>query len=96
MHVPLNVYLERFKRVDSARCPACGHPREDTRHFLFDCPAYRHERWTLFKQSKAQELKLDDLLNHSEMVIPMANYIQATGRFGRREENVEVPEERAR
>ena len=47
-HVPLNAYLERFKRADSAQCPACGHPRENAQHFLMDCPAYKHERWLLY------------------------------------------------
>lgn len=28
-HIPLNAYLERFKLVDSAKCPACGHPKEN-------------------------------------------------------------------
>ena len=80
-HVPLNAYLERFKRADSARCPACGHPKESTQHYLFDCPAYKHERWALYKHCKAREPKMKDLLNCADMVIPLANYIQATGRF---------------
>ena len=41
-HVPLNSYLERIGRSNDASCPACGHFREDTRHFLLDCPAYAH------------------------------------------------------
>ena len=31
-HVPLNAYLECFKRADSVRCPACGHRRENVQH----------------------------------------------------------------
>ena len=27
-HAPLNAYLHRFKKVESARCPACGYERE--------------------------------------------------------------------
>ena len=80
-HVPLNAYLERFKRADSARCPACGHPRENTQHYILDCPAYKHERWTLFNRCKAREPKMKDILNDADMAIPLANYIQATGRF---------------
>lgn len=38
-YVPLNAYLENFKRANSARCPACRHPKENAQHFLFDCPA---------------------------------------------------------
>ena len=80
-HVPLNGYLERFKRTDSARCPACGHPRENVQHFLMDCPAYKHERWTLYRQSKIREPTLKALLNKEESAIPLAKYIRATGRF---------------
>ena len=46
-HVPLNQYLFRFKRVDSPRCPTCGHPEETVEHFLVYCPKYAHERWPL-------------------------------------------------
>ncbi len=80
-HIPLNEYLERFKRVDSARCPACGHPKENAQHFLFDCPAYAHERWALLKHCKTKDPKMKDILNNSKIAVPLANYIQATGRF---------------
>ena len=80
-HVPLNAYLERFKRADSANCPACGHPKENAQHYIFDCPAYKHERWALLNHCKAREPKMKDLLNSADMAIPLANYIQATGRF---------------
>ena len=85
-HILLNGYLERFKRVDNARCPACGHPYEDVKHYLLDCPAYKHERWNLFKQCKAKRPKLKDLLNNSDLMIPLANYIQCTERFKQMEE----------
>jgi ribonuclease HI len=51
-HALLNAYPERFKRADNARCPACGHVKEDVQHFLLNCPAYSHERWALLRQSK--------------------------------------------
>ncbi len=80
-HIPLNAYLERFKRVDNARCPACGHPKENVQHFLFDCPKYSYERWALLKHCKKRNPKLEDILNKSKMIVPLANFIQATGRF---------------
>jgi len=46
-HIPLNSYLEQFKRADSARCPTCGADNKTIGHFLFDCPGYAHERWAL-------------------------------------------------
>ncbi len=80
-HIPLNGYLERFKRVDNARCHACGHPKENVQHYHLDCPAYAHERWALFKHCKAKDPKLKDILNNSKLAVPLANYIQPTGRF---------------
>ena len=53
-HIPLNAYLSRIGRATDARCPACGHPKEDVRHLLMDCPAYAHERWMLHRQSKTR------------------------------------------
>src|SRR5258707_635791 len=32
-HIPLNSFLKRIKKVDSARCPACGTNPETVRHF---------------------------------------------------------------
>ena len=51
-HIPLNTYLEHFKRVDGTSCPACRHPKEDVQHYLFDCPAYGHEHWALLQHCK--------------------------------------------
>jgi hypothetical protein len=39
LQVPLNEYLERFKRVDNARRPACGEGSEEIQYFPLDCPA---------------------------------------------------------
>jgi zinc-binding in reverse transcriptase len=46
-HTPLNSFLHRIQKVDSARCPACGDPRETVEHFLLRCPKYAHECWPL-------------------------------------------------
>ena len=43
-HVPLNAYLKRIRRVDSARCAACGANKENTKHFLLRCLSYAHKR----------------------------------------------------
>ena len=80
-HVPLNGYLECFKRTDSTRCPACGHPRENVQHYLMDCPVYKHERWPLHRQCKTDDPMLKDLLNKEELTIPLTKFIRATGRF---------------
>jgi hypothetical protein len=33
-HAPLNSFLHHIQKVNSARCPACGDPRETVEHFL--------------------------------------------------------------
>ena len=80
-HIPLNGYLKHFKRVDSTKCPACSHPKENIRHFLLECPSYTHERWALVKQCKKKSPKLEDILNDKDLIIPIANYIHATEHF---------------
>ena len=82
-HIPLNGYLKRFKRTDSARCPACGADEETITHFLLLCPSYAHERWALARQAKKNKkgMSLNALLGEPSLVIPLANYINATHRF---------------
>lgn len=78
---PLNEYLHRFKKVDSANCPACGHHTETAQHFLLECPKYARERWSLTKRCKTTELKFGEVLRKSEYIGPLCNYIKATERF---------------
>jgi len=82
-HVPLNSYLKRFKRVDSASCPACGADQETIVHFLLFCPAYAHERWALARQVKKQRkaISIESLLGDPNLVTPLGNFINATQRF---------------
>jgi len=83
MHIPLNRYLKRIWRVDSARCPACRADEENITHYLLNCPSYVHERWALTqharKERKAISVKI--LLRDPKFILPLAGYIQATGRF---------------
>jgi hypothetical protein len=80
-HIPLNVFLEKIGKVNSARCPACRHTKEDMRHFLMDCPSYAHKRWPLYRHCKKNNPSLKDLLNVKKMMVPIANYVQATSQF---------------
>jgi hypothetical protein len=82
--MPVNQYLKCISSVDSARCPACGANEETTKHFLLLCPVYAYERWALNKQAKKQHkwLTIETLLGEPSMAIPLANYIEATHRFG--------------
>ncbi|KAI0298315.1 hypothetical protein BC826DRAFT_951267 [Russula brevipes] len=82
-HVPVNAYLYRFKKVESARCFACGTDTEDVTHFLLECPTYAHERWALARQAKKlkKPLKIETLLGNPAMTTALATYIEKTHRF---------------
>ena len=69
--------------MDSARCPACGEDDETIQHFLLSCPSYGYERWALNQQARKlrKQLSLEMLLGDPNMIIPLANYIDATQRF---------------
>ena len=82
-HAPVNSYLKCIKKVDNARCPACGAVEETIKHFLLHCPCYAYERWALAQQANKQckRLSLETLLGTPDMAIPLANYIDASGCF---------------
>jgi len=82
-HAPLNGYLKRIRKVDNARCPACGDEEESIEHFLLKCPNYAHERWPLAQLSRKKGLRLTlkTLLGDQWFVLPLAAFIHATGRF---------------
>jgi hypothetical protein len=82
-HFPLNRYLKRIRKVDNARCPAYGADEENIEHFLLSCPSYAYERWNLARhaEKKHKPLTIKTLLGDKEFVLPLAMYIQATGRL---------------
>ena len=80
-HVPLNAYLFRFKRKESAQCPACGASKETPQHFLLECPAYARERRKLGPKKGELEIKHADILSNEKKTIALALYLKATGRF---------------
>ncbi len=84
-HFLLNGYLKRIGRVDSTRCLACREDEEDITHFLLRCQNYAHERWPLTQHTtkKRKPLTLQTILGDPQFILPLAAYIQATGRFMR-------------
>ena len=82
-HAPVNQYLKRIGKVDNARCPACGADEETIEHFLLYCPSYAHKRWAINQHAKhiKKQFTLSTLLDERDMMIPLTNYIDATGRF---------------
>ena len=43
-HVPLQKYLYKIGKVDSARCPTCKDGDKTVHHFLIACPVYTVQR----------------------------------------------------
>ena len=67
--------------LDSPQCPACGHPKETLEHYLLQCPSYDHERWPILNLSGGRLPQLTKLLSSPKMLVPLANYMEATERF---------------
>ena len=81
-HIPLNAYLHRFKLVDSAKCPACGAPRETLQHFVLECPAYDYKwRRTLKPKRGRSELKYTEIMGRRNEATVLTHYIMDTRRF---------------
>ena len=90
-HAPVNHYLKRIRRVDSARCPACGDEEETTEHFMLRCPIYTHERWALTEKAKKlrKPMDMETLLGKPEMLREVAKFIRATNRFQQPDANTQ-------
>ena len=77
----MNAYLFRFKRKESAQCPACGASKETPQHFLLKCPAYARKRRKLGPKKGELEIKHADILSNEGKTVALALYLKATGRF---------------
>ena len=74
-HAPLNRYLHRFKKVDSARCPACGEQYETVEHFLLHCPKYAHECWPMLQKLRRAVPSTTEIHSNKNLILPLINYI---------------------
>ena len=90
-HAPVNHFLKRIGRMDSARCPACGADDEMVKHFLIACPIYAHKRWPLEQLAKKRQKQLmtELLLEDKQMTIPLAKFIEAMHRFNSGEQTTQ-------
>ena len=81
--MPVNHYLKNIRRVDSARCPACGDEDKMAEHFLLWCPAYTHKRWALIEKAKKLRklMEIETILGVPEMTKEVAKFIRAMNRF---------------
>src|SRR6266571_8356916 len=80
-HIPLNMYLHKFKLVESTQCLACRHPKETAQNILLECPAYAHERRILKPRRGKPEKKFAVLLCSKETAEVLTRYIHTIGRF---------------
>ena len=57
--------------------------KETIADFLLHCTKYAFKRWALIQQVKKRrkELTIETLLGEPELAIPLANYMDGTGRF---------------
>jgi ribonuclease HI len=82
-HIPLNFYLHRIKRSDTAECPHCPGIVEDIHHLLFVCNNYAQARQRLCYKMGRNAFSVRHLLNTSTGTKRLMEYLQQTRRFER-------------
>jgi len=80
-HIPLNQYLFRIKKVDSPHCPHCPTVVETVHHFLLVCPHHLQARNGLIRRLGRRATSIPTLLSTPEAILPLAKYVDATGRL---------------
>jgi hypothetical protein len=65
-------YFNRFKRINSAQCPACGVRAETVEHYLLHSPGYAYDE--LGKGTSAEPSPLAIRLGDPDFIIPLANH----------------------
>ena len=80
-HIPLNAYLHRIKQAASLDCLQCGVESETVHHFLFNCQAWRSERWAMGKVLQCEAKLLQHILSHREGAEELLRFIGRTERF---------------
>ncbi|KAF5374636.1 hypothetical protein D9615_008936 [Tricholomella constricta] len=80
-HCPLNAYLFRFKKIESAQCQACQQGDETVKHFLLECTAYRRHRAKMYEVVRPGPKAMQTLLSDPKAVRVLFIYITDTKRF---------------
>jgi ribonuclease HI len=80
-HAPLRQHLFRIQAVDSPTCQLCDEAPETVAHFLTRCPAVAAERHEFLGSRGRDYLHLDYLFSTPEALLPLFDFIRATGRF---------------
>jgi hypothetical protein len=82
-HIPLNFYLHRIKRTDSADCPHCPGTTEDVDHILFTCKNYMQARQVLRNKLGRKAFSSRHLLSTEAGAKSLMEFLQHTRRFER-------------
>ena len=74
-HIGLNQHLFCIKKSDTPVCPNCqGITVESVKHFLIDCPFYRHKRHALHTKLRCNTGSLSFLLSSPVAVLPLLKF----------------------
>ena len=80
-HSPLNAHLHRINRSDTPLCPGCRTHRENTQHFVLECPAYADARWTMRTGLGRRSDGLYVIMSTEMGVDHLLRFINETGRL---------------
>ena len=80
-HLPLNVFLHRIKRAENPTCTQCGLADETTRHFLFECSAFREVRRATLDGLGRDSRNTRFLLSTKEGAKVLLSYVKNTRRL---------------
>ena len=78
-HIPLAKHLFRISKVPSPVCPSCQSDEESVHHFLFDCPTWWHEHWSMGWMLRPKAKSADHVLNSQKGVEVLLKFVRSTG-----------------
>jgi hypothetical protein len=79
-HCHLNQYLHQFNIIETPECE-CGGEKETVEHYLLNCELYDEKKHTLRRKVEAQGMRPSILLEDSQTIQDIMNYIEKTDRF---------------
>lgn len=62
-------------------CEKCGDGLESVAHYILRCPHYASERYIHLESNGPDYTCLDFLFSEPEALLPLLDYLKATGRF---------------
>ena len=80
-HVLLRKHLSQICKVDTVTCLHCQQDEESVHHYLFECAAWRHERWHMGWSLGRKAKSADCTLNTQKGVKEVIRFVGRTARF---------------